>query len=148
MEGSLGSALMGLPSPGGDKPVTPSTLFQAASISKPVTAAGALILVQDDSIGLNEEIEQRLKSWQVPENELTQGSGITLRGLLSHTGGFVGNDGVGGYEPGALIPTITQALNGELSECVGFCSNVLRCMPSGRRTGPAKHTQEIALDVR
>jgi CubicO group peptidase (beta-lactamase class C family) len=97
----------------GDKPVTPQTMFQAASISKPVTAAAALTLVQDRSLALDEDINQWLRSWTVPEDEFTDGRSVTLRGLLSHTAGFVGNDGVGEYEPGAAIPTITQALNGE-----------------------------------
>jgi CubicO group peptidase (beta-lactamase class C family) len=103
----------GVTEAGGEMPVTSQTMFQAASISKPVTAAATLALVQDGSLALDEDINQWLRSWKVPENEFTEGRSITLRGLLSHTAGFSGNDGVGGYEPGTAIPTITQALNGE-----------------------------------
>lgn len=103
----------GLTEAGGDKPVTSQTMFQAASISKPVTAAATLVLVQEESLDLDDDINQSLRSWKVPENEFTEGRSVTLRGLLSHTAGFSGNDGVGDYEPGAAVPTITQALNGK-----------------------------------
>ena len=103
----------GVTEAGDDKPVTSETMFQAASISKPVTAAATLALVQNGSLTLDEDVNQWLRSWTIPESEFTEGRSITLRGLLSHTAGFSGNDGVGGYEPGAAIPTITQALNGE-----------------------------------
>jgi CubicO group peptidase (beta-lactamase class C family) len=37
-------------------PVTPSTLFQAASISKPVAALGALRLVEQGKLSLDEDV--------------------------------------------------------------------------------------------
>ena len=103
----------GVTEAGGDKPVTSQTMFQAASISKPVTAAATLAISQDGSLVLDEDINQWLSSWRVPENEFSVGRDITLREVLSHTAGFTGNSGVDGYEPGAAVPTITQALNGE-----------------------------------
>jgi CubicO group peptidase (beta-lactamase class C family) len=104
----------GLTEAGGDTPVTTQTMFQAASISKPVTAAATLALVQDGTLYLDEDINRWLSSWKVPENEFTDGRNITLREVLSHTAGFTGNNGVYGYEPGAGVPTISQALNGDL----------------------------------
>jgi len=53
------------------KPVTPETLFQAASISKPLTAMAALRIVQDGLIDLDEDVNNKLVSWKVPENEFT-----------------------------------------------------------------------------
>ncbi len=103
----------GVTEAGGGTPVTSHTLFQAASISKPVTAAGSLVFVQDGSISLDEDVNTWLESWKIPENDLTQSRSVTLRSLLSHTSGFVGNNGVNEYVPGAAVPTITQALNGE-----------------------------------
>jgi CubicO group peptidase (beta-lactamase class C family) len=103
----------GLTGTEGGRPVTSRTMFQAASISKPVTAAASLLLVQDGSLRLDEDINTWLRSWKVPEDDFTQDRGVTLRGLLSHTAGFTGNDGVGGYPPGDAVPTITQALKGE-----------------------------------
>jgi CubicO group peptidase (beta-lactamase class C family) len=57
----------GVTEAGGSTPVTPHTLFQAASISKPVTAAGALWLVQNGKLSLDEDVNLKLKSWKVPD---------------------------------------------------------------------------------
>ena len=56
------------------EPVTERTLFQAASNSKAVTTMAALRLVLEGRIGLDEDINRALSSWQVPENELTRRS--------------------------------------------------------------------------
>ena len=88
-------------------------MFQVASISKPVTAVGALVLVQNGSIGLDDDVNTRLKSWQVPDSEFTRDHKVTLRGLLSHTSGISGNDAVNEYVPGTAVPTLIQELNGE-----------------------------------
>ena len=77
----------GVLSEGGAEPVTPATLFQAASISKPVAAAAALSLVQEGLLDLDEDVNGKLESWAVPENEFTAGTKVTLRRILSHTAG-------------------------------------------------------------
>ncbi len=45
-------------------PVTPHTLFQAASISKPVAAVAALRLVQEGILQLDEDVNQKLLLWK------------------------------------------------------------------------------------
>ena len=70
------------------RPVTPETLFQAASISKPVAALAALTLVEDGSVILDAPVNAFLTTWKVPENEFTADSTVTLRGLLAHTAGL------------------------------------------------------------
>jgi CubicO group peptidase (beta-lactamase class C family) len=52
--------------------VTPETLFQAASISKSISALAALRLVQDGKLNLDEDVNVKLKGWRVPDNEFTQ----------------------------------------------------------------------------
>jgi len=94
------------------KPVTPDTLFQAASVSKSVTALAALRLVQEGKLQLDEDVNLKLKSWKVPDNEYTKNEKVTLRRLLSHTAGF-NVPSVGGYVAGEALPTTVQILNGE-----------------------------------
>lgn len=53
-------------------PVTTETVFQAASISKPVTALVALQLVEQKRLDLDGDVNDKLRSWKVPENEYTK----------------------------------------------------------------------------
>ncbi len=102
----------GLTETGTATPVTPRTLFQAASISKPVAALGALRLVEQGMLSLDEDVNAVLKSWKVPENEFTKTEKVTLRRLLSHTAGLTVS-GFGGYPAEAPVPTVLQVLDGE-----------------------------------
>ncbi|HVJ03407.1 MAG TPA: serine hydrolase domain-containing protein [Sphingomonas sp.] len=92
-------------------PVTPDTAFQAASISKLATAMIALRLVEQDKIGLDQDINRYLHSWQLPRDPKLAPDGVTLRQLLSHTAGL-GVHGFAGYAPGAPLPTLVQILDG------------------------------------
>jgi CubicO group peptidase (beta-lactamase class C family) len=102
----------GVKSPGSTDPVTPRTLFQAGSVSKPVAAAATLRLVQLRRISLDQDVNASLKSWKVPENEFTQKEKVTLRRILSHKGGL-SVDSFPGYAVGTPVPTLVQVLNGE-----------------------------------
>src|SRR5579864_5926363 len=62
----------GVIAPGSSTPVTTHTLFQAGSISKPVAATGALYLVEHGKLILDQDVNEKLKSWKVPQNEFTQ----------------------------------------------------------------------------
>jgi len=93
-------------------PVTPKTLFQAGSISKPVAATAALYMVEQGKLALDENVNDKLKTWKVPDNEFTQAEKVTLRRLMSHTGGLTVH-GFPGYEVDAPLPTLVQVLNGE-----------------------------------
>lgn len=95
----------------GSAPVTPSTLFQAGSISKSVAAVGALHLTEEGKLSLDEDVNTKLKTWKVPENEFTKDQKVTLRGLLSHTTGLTVH-GFPGYEVGTPLPTVVQILDG------------------------------------
>jgi CubicO group peptidase (beta-lactamase class C family) len=93
------------------KDATPETLYQAASLSKFVAAIGAMRLVQDGTLSLDQDVNDKLTSWKVPGNSFDATHKVTLRGLLSMTAG-IGVPGFLGYEPGAPIPTLTQILDG------------------------------------
>ena len=51
-------------------PVDDTTLFNVGSMSKAVTSAIILSLVRDGLIDLNAPVNQQLRSWQLPENDL------------------------------------------------------------------------------
>jgi CubicO group peptidase (beta-lactamase class C family)/predicted transcriptional regulator YdeE len=93
-------------------PVTTKTLFQAGSISKPVAATGALSLVEQGKLSLDDDVNNKLTTWKVPQNEFTQTEKVTLRRLMSHTAGLTVH-GFPGYDVDALVPSIVQVLNGE-----------------------------------
>jgi len=71
-----------------EAPVTEHTRFQAAALSRPVTALAALRLVQQGKLNLDQPLNEKLVSWKVPENEFTQKKPPALRHVLSHTAGF------------------------------------------------------------
>lgn len=70
-----------------------NTIFQAASVSKPITAIGALSLVDKHLLNLDSDINLFLKSWKLPDNNFTKDKKVTLRQILSHTAGLT----VGGF---------------------------------------------------
>jgi CubicO group peptidase (beta-lactamase class C family) len=93
------------------EPVTTTTLFQAASISKPVAAMAALRLVEEGLVDLDAPVNDYLKDWTIPENQYTEGSPVTLRHLLTHTGGLTVH-GFPGYESGGPVATTVEVLDG------------------------------------
>jgi CubicO group peptidase (beta-lactamase class C family) len=94
-------------------PATTETLFQAASMSKPVAAMGALALVERGRLTLDEDVNRWLARWRVPAHQWAEESPVTLRGLLSHSAGLTVH-GFPGYPAGAPVPTTEQVLAGEL----------------------------------
>lgn len=101
----------GVSEQGSKKPVTTTTLFQAGSISKPVAAMAALALVQQGKLELDANVNGKLVSWKVPENEYTREQKVSLRGILSHTAGLTIH-GFPGYGVNETIPTLLQILKG------------------------------------
>ncbi|MDQ3697236.1 MAG: beta-lactamase family protein, partial [Gemmatimonadota bacterium] len=97
---------------GGTSPVTTETLFQAASISKPVAALAALRLLQEGKLDLDEDVNLKMTSWKVPENEFTAVQPVTLRRLLSHGAGLTVH-GFMGYASNTPVPTVLQVLDGQ-----------------------------------
>jgi CubicO group peptidase (beta-lactamase class C family) len=101
------------------RPVQVDTPFQAASISKPVTALAAMRLVQDGRFGLDDDVNRHLRSWQVPGAEHSAAQPVTPRSLMSHTSGADDGFGFPGYDPGAARPTLVQVLDGAAPSNVG-----------------------------
>ncbi len=99
--------------------VNTETMFQAASISKPVAAMGVLRAVQDGLFGLDDDINGILKSWKLDGGEFTRDRPVTPRTLTSHTSGLGDGFGFPGYAPSDPVPTVIQILNGEKPSNVG-----------------------------
>ena len=93
------------------QPVTAATRFQAASLSKPVTAWGVLRLVEQGRIGLDDPVVGHLRHWHPPPSPFQAGS-ITVRRLLSHTAGLSVH-GYAGQRSDRPLPPITASLSGE-----------------------------------
>lgn len=99
---------------GQDAPVKPGCLFQAASMTKLVTAVAALRLVADGVLGLDADVNETLHTWQIAKNDLTRENPVTLRRLLAHQSGIV--DPVGSFEPladGEAYPPVADILAGK-----------------------------------
>ncbi len=92
--------------------VTPETLFQAGSISKPLATLAALHLVQEGKLALDSDVNAVLTSWKIPASSAAPGATVTLRELVTHTAGFTVH-GFPGYAANAPVPTLVQVLNGE-----------------------------------
>jgi CubicO group peptidase (beta-lactamase class C family) len=94
------------------RPVTPETLFLAGSISKPVAALAALDMVEEGSLNLDENVNNKLTSWKLPDNEFTTEEKVTLRRILNHTAGLT-VWGFPGYDKGDTIPSAAEVLDGK-----------------------------------
>jgi CubicO group peptidase (beta-lactamase class C family) len=94
------------------RPVNTETLFQAGSISKPVAAIGAMKLVEQGKLRLDDDVNSRLKSWKVPDNDFTREQKVTLRRLLSHSAGLTVH-GFPGYAAEKPVPSVVDILDGK-----------------------------------
>ncbi len=63
-------------------PVTPDSVFELASLTKPFTATAIMLLVEEGKVGLDDKISKYLP------NAPDAWSGITVRHLLTHTAGL------------------------------------------------------------
>jgi CubicO group peptidase (beta-lactamase class C family) len=96
----------------GGPPVSASTLFGAASMSKPLTAMAVLRFAQEGRIDLDADVNTYLKSWRIPANQYTKNHPVTVRELLSHTSGIGTHSGMI-YDPDKGVPSLLEILDGK-----------------------------------
>ena len=72
----------------------------------------ALKLVEQKKLSLDADVNTELKEWKLPSSEAAKGKPVTLRELLTHTGGMTVH-GFPGYAQGEPVATLVQVLNGE-----------------------------------
>lgn len=92
--------------------VDASTVFQAASLSKPLTSVAMFKLVERQMIQPDQDINEQLHSWKVPDNAFTKEHKATPEGIVVHMAGF-NVHGFAGYRHRDTIPSLLQILNGE-----------------------------------
>lgn len=91
-------------------PVTENTVFQAASISKSLTAWGIMKLVEEGKLELDEPVSKYLTRWELPASEF-DANGVTIRRLLSHTAGIANvGGGYAGFDPSESPQTLEESL--------------------------------------
>ncbi|MEV6851587.1 serine hydrolase domain-containing protein [Actinoplanes sp. NPDC051411] len=127
-------------------PVNVHTAFQACSISKHVTAFGALRLVADGVLDLDTDIHEYLTSWRLPAREGWRPN-VTLRQLLAHTAGLSYNwfRGYGADEP---LPSLIQTLRGDAPANTPLVRSSL--LPGSRFRYSGSHyavLQQLMVDV-
>lgn len=108
----------GLLEMGSNKNVNNDTIFSACSISKFLTGILVMKLTEQGILDLDEDINNRLESWKVPDTELTKNKRVTLRSLLSHQSGIIDPKGSFSELHSTFgIPSMVELLEGKTPYC-------------------------------
>ncbi len=98
--------------------VNDQSIFNACSISKFLTSMVVMVLVEQGYLDLDEDVNNKLKSWKVPENQYTKLKKVTLRNLLCHQSGII--DPVNSFSTlnaAHAKPSMVNLLNGTTPYC-------------------------------
>jgi len=109
--GALRTVNFGFADVATSRPMTDTTLFIVASVSKMFTAIGVMRLVEEGRVDLSAPVSRYLVRWSLPESPFDH-TGVTVERVLSHNAGL----GAGGgpeYTPDEDLPTLVDALGGE-----------------------------------
>ena len=91
---------------------SPRSIYQVGSISKSITAATIMKMVEHGKIDLDVDVNNYLTSWVVPTNKFTDSIPITLRHLLSHRAG-INNANTMGFTQEERLPSLVEYISGQ-----------------------------------
>ncbi|MGN1400623.1 MAG: serine hydrolase domain-containing protein [Bacillus sp. (in: firmicutes)] len=101
-----------------DRKVNDNSIFSACSISKFLTGMIAIKVLEEGLLDLDENVNERLLTWKVPENEYTKNKKVTLRNLLSHQSGIKDPEGsFSELNSDIGLPSIVELLEGKSHYC-------------------------------
>lgn len=92
------------------RPITPTTLFRLASISKSAAAWAVMHMVERGRVDLDAPISGYLRRWQLPPTAFDT-QAVTVRRLLAHTAG-ISTPGVGRAPLGSTRTPLLDGLAG------------------------------------
>jgi len=125
-------------------PLDCTSLFQAASLSKPVTFMAAVRMQAAGKIDLDKNIQDYLKSFVLPAGKQTAKNPVTLRNIFSHTSGITPG-GYQGYAKDLALPSDISILKGS----IGVNSSAIAVITPPNQTlaysGGAYTLAELAL---
>lgn len=108
----------GLLEVGTNRKVGSNSIFSACSISKFLTAMLVLKLVEQGILDLDEDVNKKLISWKVPNNNLIENKRVTLRNLLCHQSGIIDpQESFMELNSIAGVPSMVELLNGNTPYC-------------------------------
>jgi len=112
------SSSFGVLEAGTSEKVDDNSIFNACSISKFLTSILVLKLSDQGLLDINDNVNNGLTSWKVPENELTQTKKVTIRNLLSHESGIVDPEGsFSNLNTTDGVPNMIDLLMGKTTYC-------------------------------
>lgn len=120
--GSVATACRGVADLGRGAPVSSTTAFCIASLSKPLTALATLVAAEDGALSLDAPISAYIDAWRDP-------AAPTVHHLLTHTGGVPNYVTSGALEILAALPNVTLA-----DVIASFATEPLE-FPAGARYG-------------
>jgi CubicO group peptidase (beta-lactamase class C family) len=90
--------------------INTSTLYQAGSISKPLTAMAVMHLVQEGTIDVDADANKYLKSWKIPKSKFNENKPVTVRMLLNHSSGLTNSAPM--FAKDEAAPKLVELLKG------------------------------------
>lgn len=88
-----------------------SSIFQAASLSKPVTFLAALRMYSAGKIDMDKNIQEYLRDFVLPQGKQTAKNPVTFRNIFAHTSG-INPGGYAGYARKLQMPSDLEVLKG------------------------------------